>query len=114
MSVTHIVSLSFKADVAEERINQCCQDLLALKNNCILASTQKPYILNSKGGKDMSIENLQNGFTHVFVTEFASVADRDYYVKEDEVHRGFVEKWIASADGVAAKALVLDFVAGSL
>ncbi|KAG6001522.1 hypothetical protein E4U21_004113 [Claviceps maximensis] len=113
MSVTHIVSFAFKADANPEAISQCCQDLLALKQNCILASTQKPYILSSKGGKDMSIENLQNGLTHVFVTEFASVADRDYYVKEDTAHRGFVEKWITSADGVVAKAMVLDFVAGS-
>ncbi|KAG5974647.1 hypothetical protein E4U55_008129 [Claviceps digitariae] len=113
MSVTHIVSLGFKADAAPEAITQCCQDLLALKQNCVLASTQKPYMISCKAGKDISIENLQNGFTHVFIMEFASAADRDYYVKEDEVHRGLVAKWIASADGVVAKAMVLDFVAGS-
>ncbi|KAG5953065.1 hypothetical protein E4U53_007033 [Claviceps sorghi] len=113
MSVTHVVSIGFKEDATSEAIAQCCQELLDLKHRCILASSQKPYIVSSKGGKDMSIENLSNGFTHVFVVEFASVADRDYYVKEDEAHRSFVEKWVTSADGVAAKAMTVDFLAGS-
>ncbi|KAG6017856.1 hypothetical protein E4U41_004114 [Claviceps citrina] len=112
MSLTHIVLLGFKPDAAPEAITQCCQQLLSLKQTCLHATTQKPYIVSLKGGKDMSIEGLQNGFTHAFVVEFASVADRDYYVKEDTAHRGFVEKWIATADSIASKALVVDFGTG--
>ena len=29
---------------------------------------------------------MQKGFTHGFVIEFASVADRDYYVATDPAH----------------------------
>ena len=46
--------------------------------------------------------------THAFVVEFASVEDRDYYVKEDPVHREFVQ----SLDGVLEKGQVVDFTPG--
>lgn len=46
--------------------------------------------------------------------EFDSVADRDFYVKEDKAHHGFISKWISSADGIISKAMVVDFVPGSL
>lgn len=55
----------------------------------------------------------QNGFTHAFVVEFASAADRDFYVNEDKAHHAFVDRWIKSADGIAAKAMVVDFAPGS-
>lgn len=56
---------------------------------------------------------MQNGLTHAFVVEFASVADRDYYVKKDEAHRGFVEKWFTAPGAILAKAVVVDFLPGS-
>lgn len=34
----------------------------------------------------------QGGFTHGFVVEFASQADRDYYVSKDPSHQAFVAK----------------------
>lgn len=54
----------------------------------------------------------QSGHTHVFVSEFASEAERNHYVREDPVHRAFVEKWILSSDSIVEKAFVVDFVAG--
>ena len=32
------------------------------------------------------MDDPQNGNTHAFVIEFASVQDRDYYVKTDQAH----------------------------
>lgn len=149
MGVNHIVMFQFKPDASPQSVKQvpcapcsphsvtnapqCCDEVLGLKDQCVLASTGKPYIARSQGGRDMSIEGFsvrgatppppsgrpdtdsrQNGFTHVFVMEFDSVADRDFYVKEDKVHHGFISKWISSADGIVSKAMVVDFVPGSL
>lgn len=113
MAVNHVVLFGFKPDASSEAIMQCCHEMLSLKDRCTLASTGKPYIMASKGGKDTSIEGLQNGLTHAFVVEFASVADRDYYVKKDEAHRGFVEKWFTAPGAILAKAVVVDFLPGS-
>ncbi|EHK21793.1 uncharacterized protein TRIVIDRAFT_53297 [Trichoderma virens Gv29-8] len=113
MSVTHIVVFNFKPDASAVSVKQCCDEVIGLKDRCILASTSKPYIANSKGGKDISIEGMQNGFTHMFITEFSSVADRDYYVKKDKAHHDFIGKWITATDTIVANAMVMDFVAGS-
>lgn len=51
------------------------------------------------------VSSLKNGITHAFVVEFASVEDRDYYVKEDPAHREFVK----GLDGILEKAQVVDF-----
>lgn len=48
--------------------------------------------------------------THGFVVEFASAADRDYYVSDDPAHRAFVQ----SIDGLVEKAVVVDFQDGEL
>ncbi len=52
----------------------------------------------------------KGGFTHGFVVEFSSKADRDYYVSEDKAHRGFVE-WL-SGNGYAEEVRVVDYEAG--
>ncbi|GAO15633.1 uncharacterized protein UV8b_04814 [Ustilaginoidea virens] len=113
MPVRHIVLFGFKPDASPDSIKQCCDEMLRLKEQCVLASTGETYITASSGGKDVSIEGLQNGFTHAFVVEFASAADRDFYVNEDKAHHAFVDRWIKSADGIAAKAMVVDFAPGS-
>ncbi|OAQ72047.1 stress responsive alpha-beta barrel [Pochonia chlamydosporia 170] len=113
MAVDHVVIFQFKPEASAQAVKQCCDEMLGLKEQCLLASTGKPYIVRSKGGKDVSIEGLQNGFTHIFVVEFDSVADRDFYVKEDKAHHAFVGKWITSADSIVSKALVMDFAPGS-
>ncbi|EAW24594.1 Dabb family protein [Aspergillus fischeri NRRL 181] len=63
--------------------------MLSLKEECLHPKTGKPYIVSSTGGKECSVEGMQNGITHVFVVEFASVEDRDYYAKEDPKHLAF-------------------------
>ncbi|KAJ5121670.1 uncharacterized protein N7515_009631 [Penicillium bovifimosum] len=110
MSIIHIVLFQFKADVAAEAIRDVCGRMLALKDNCIHRSSQKPYIISASGGKDNSPEGIQNGITHAFVVEFASAADRDYYVESDPAHQAFVK----SLDGLIEKAQAIDFTNGVL
>lgn len=46
--------------------------------------------------------------THGFVVEFASAADRDYYVSEDPVHQAFV----SIVGIVVEKVIIIDFSDG--
>ncbi|KAM4054880.1 stress responsive a/B barrel domain-containing protein [Hirsutella rhossiliensis] len=114
MGVHHIVMFQFKADASPEAVKGACDEMVGLAKACVHPATTKPYIKSVTGGKDISIEGMQNGMTHAFVVEFQSVADRDFYVKEDAAHRAFVEKYVAASGAVVAKALVVDFAPGEL
>ncbi|PCG93332.1 Dimeric alpha-beta barrel [Penicillium occitanis (nom. inval.)] len=105
MSVTHIVLFQFKPSADTAAIDDVCNRMLALKDNCLHPSSQKPYIKASSGGIDNSIEEIQNGITHAFVVEFANQEDRDYYVQKDPAHQEFIK----SLDGVIEKVQVIDF-----
>ncbi|GIJ91469.1 hypothetical protein Asppvi_010435 [Aspergillus pseudoviridinutans] len=108
MAIIHVVQFQFKSTTSPEVIKDTCTRMLNLRENCIQPTTQKPYIKASAGGKDNSIEGLQNGITHVFVVEFENEADREYYVRTDPAHQAFVK----SLDGVIEKAQVVDFTPG--
>lgn len=82
--------------------------MLNLASTCLHPKTGKPYIRSGIGGTDNSPEQKQAGFTHVFVVEFESEEDRDYYVKEDPVHKAFK----AGLEGKIKEALVVDFERG--
>ncbi|KAF2013736.1 hypothetical protein BU24DRAFT_464488 [Aaosphaeria arxii CBS 175.79] len=82
--------------------------MLALKNNCKHPSTGRPYIQSIAGGKDISIENLQNGISHAFIVQFYSNEDRNYYVDHDPEHQKFKD----SVKEIVEKAQVIDFQDG--
>ncbi|KAH6695109.1 stress responsive A/B barrel domain-containing protein [Plectosphaerella plurivora] len=106
--ITHIVAVGFKDEVSAETIKETADGFFKLQQSCVNPATQQPYIVSIKGGKDNSPEGLQSGITHAFVVEFASEEDRDFYVKEDLVHRTFAQ----GLGSVLAKIIVTDFVAG--
>lgn len=82
--------------------------MLSLHKKCTHPVRKTPYIRSLKGGLDNSPEGMQDGLTHVFVAEFDSAWERDYYVKEDPNHRRFVE----SIADIVDKAVVVDFIPG--
>ncbi|KAH8694677.1 hypothetical protein BGZ61DRAFT_478261 [Ilyonectria robusta] len=106
--VTHIALVQFKAEVSATEISTAIENMLSLKDRCLHPVTGKPYILSAKGGADNSIEGMQDGITHAFVVEFASVEDRDYYVTKDPAHHEFFQ----SLGPVMAKGQVVDFTPG--
>ncbi|BCS25823.1 Dabb family protein [Aspergillus puulaauensis] len=108
MTITHIVLFQLKAGLSAEVVNDVCTRMLALKDNCIHPTSQKPYIVSSSGGVDNSPEGLQGGITHAFVVEFSSSEDRDYYVEKDPAHLEFV----GTLKGIVEKAQVIDYTAG--
>ncbi|EGX48051.1 hypothetical protein TWF173_003789 [Orbilia oligospora] len=108
-TVVHIVLLQFAEGTASDAVKPLCDAFIKLKDTCIHPETQKPYILSIKGGFDNSIEDLQHGYTHAFVLEFATTWDRDYYVEKDPAHQVF--KGALKAGGLA-NVTVVDFTNG--
>ncbi|KAF7550409.1 hypothetical protein G7Z17_g5740 [Cylindrodendrum hubeiense] len=107
--ITHIVMFKFKAEVSTTEVKTINESMLALKDHCLHPETGKPYILSSKGGRDNSIEGLQDGITHAFVVEFVSDEDREYYVTKDPAHREFVQRLMPLVE----KGQVVDFTPGT-
>ncbi|KAI9841863.1 MAG: hypothetical protein M1837_000333 [Sclerophora amabilis] len=108
MGIVHIVMFEFKPGTSPETVKDVCDRMLALKEQCILPTTNKPYIKTSVGGRDNSPEGMQHGLTHAFVVEFANEEDRNHYVDKDPAHLDFVK----SIGGVIATAQVIDFAPG--
>ncbi|KAK7906487.1 hypothetical protein PG985_016224 [Apiospora marii] len=108
MTVVHIVQFRFKDGTSAEAVSQACAHMLSLKETCLHAQSNKPYITALTGGKDNSPEGLQNGIQYAFVVHFATTEDRDYYVKTDPVHQEFIK-----ANGpLIEKAIVVDYTMG--
>ncbi|KAL4738899.1 hypothetical protein BDV11DRAFT_127295 [Aspergillus similis] len=105
MRITHVVLLQFKPDVSSEDKAKVASRIRALRETCLHPETGKPYIVSMKAGRDNSIEGLQNGISHVFVSVFANEQDRDYFVQKDPIHLGLVE----SVKGYLEKVQVVDF-----
>ncbi|EYE95706.1 Dabb family protein [Aspergillus ruber CBS 135680] len=108
MGITHVVQFQFKSDVSPDVVKENCHRMLALEHTCLHPDTQKPYLKSVTGGKDNSIEGIQNGITHAFVVEFENDADRQYYCHKDPSHLAFV-KGVAE---LVEKVQVVDFTHG--
>ncbi|TVY39301.1 Stress-response A/B barrel domain-containing protein HS1, partial [Lachnellula cervina] len=106
--IVHIVMFEFNEGVSAEVVDDTCSRLLALKDQCIHPTTNKPYVTAGMGGKENSPEDLSGGLTHIFVLEFESLEDEMYYLKKDPAHLAFVK----TLDGLLKKAQVVDFTPG--
>ncbi|KAJ9194439.1 hypothetical protein DTO164E3_7324 [Paecilomyces variotii] len=108
MAIVHIVMFQFKPDASEATIQDVVDRMLSLKDQCIHPTTNKPYIKSSAGGKQTSPEGKSGGFTHIFVEEFETEEDRDYYTLKDPAHLAFAN----SLGAVVEKVQVVDFTPG--
>ncbi|TDZ15217.1 hypothetical protein Cob_v011769 [Colletotrichum orbiculare MAFF 240422] len=98
-----------KALVPQEEVKAICDAMLGLKEKCIQPTSQQQYVKSMVGGLENSPEGLQDGITHVFVAEFESAEDREYYLHKDPAHLAFVQE----AGKVALKVRVVDFTPGA-
>ncbi|KAK6146255.1 hypothetical protein DH2020_020124 [Rehmannia glutinosa] len=81
--VKHILLAKFKG-VSEQQIEECIKQYANLVN---LIPSMKSF----KWGKDVSIENLHQGFTHVFESTFESTQGiAEYLDHPDHVQYGLV------------------------
>ncbi|KAF2625329.1 hypothetical protein BU25DRAFT_412765 [Macroventuria anomochaeta] len=105
---THVVLFQFKETATSFAVKEITSKFFGLKKSCVHPDTRRPYILSITGGKDTSIEGLQNGISHAFVLRFSSEEERDYYVKEDPAHQAFKD----AAAAMVEKTIVVDFQEG--
>ncbi|APA16348.1 hypothetical protein sscle_16g111180 [Sclerotinia sclerotiorum 1980 UF-70] len=109
MTIVHIVLFEFKPNTHKDQIDDLCKHMLSLSTLCIHPESKKPYILDSSGGRDNSPEGHQvGGFSHGFVSHFASTSDRDYYLNEDPARLDFVKK----AGDIVQNVRVVDYEMG--
>lgn len=79
--VKHIVVFKYKASATTDQINEVTTAFKDLKNKI-------PGIVNFEYGVNNSPENLNKGFTHVYLLTFKDVAARDAYLPHPE-HKKF-------------------------
>ncbi len=95
--VKHIALLKFKADTAQQQIDELFDALLDLSEN---VEGVDDYV----SGPNSSPEKLNQGYTHGFVMTFHDEATRDAYLSHPE-HEKFKQQFLPLIDSV----LVFDF-----
>ncbi|KGN57187.1 stress-response A/B barrel domain-containing protein HS1 [Cucumis sativus] len=95
--VKHILLAKFKNGISEEQIDQLIKGYANLVN---LIEPMKAF----QCGKDVSIENLHQGFTHVFESTFESTQGIAEYISHP-AHVEFANKFLSSLD----KVIVIDY-----
>lgn len=114
----HIVLFKFKQEVTQSLVEEVNRRLRALSHS---TKKGKPYIKRILSGAQNSKEGLAGGYTLGFIMEFASCADRDFYVgkpividddydKQHHEFKQFVQPLLQEKDGV----FVFDFIDGQL
>jgi len=93
----HVVLFKFKDGTGEEQVGQIERAFCALPGKV-------DTIYDFEWGTDVSVENLQQGFTHCFVVTFLSEADRAAYLPHPD-HKAFGELLGPYLD----KVLVIDY-----
>ncbi|KAK3332939.1 stress responsive A/B barrel domain-containing protein [Cercophora scortea] len=104
-SVTHIVAFTFDVSTNQTTVDDVVARMLALKTNCLNTAGQ-PYIQMLIGGTDNNPNKRNEAITHAFISQFPTIADRDYYLHSDPVHLAFE----ASLVGIVSRAFALDFL----
>lgn len=87
-AVIHVVLFTFSSTTEPHVVTKCMRDFLALEKECLRDG--KTYIQSVRAGRECSIEGKAGGVSHVIVVRFKTAGDRDYYIRHDPVHRGFV------------------------
>lgn len=94
----HVVLFKFKDSTTPEKKKEVEEAFTALPKKI-------NTIIGYEWGKNISPENLAQGFTHCFLVTFKDVAGRDYYLPHPD-HKKFGEILGSSLD----KVLVIDFI----
>ncbi|MEO6528798.1 MAG: Dabb family protein [Gemmatimonadaceae bacterium] len=101
-AVRHVVVFRFKPDASPAKIRQLTEAFAALKD-------QIPGVLAFEHGVNNSPENLNQGFTHVYLLTFTNAAARDVYLVHP-AHKAFGA--LLGGLGVFDAAFVVDYAPG--
>lgn len=97
--VKHIVVFKYKASATPAQIEEVTAAFKALKNKI-------PGITSFEYGVNNSPENLNKGFTHIYLLTFKDAAARDTYLPHPE-HKKFGD--LLGKLGVLEEPFVVDF-----
>jgi hypothetical protein len=97
--VKHIVAFKYKDSATSGQINEVTKAFKALKDKI-------PGIASFEYGVNNSPENLNKGFTHVYLITFENAEARDAYLPHPE-HKKFGE--LLGKLNVLEEAFVVDF-----
>jgi hypothetical protein len=99
--IRHVVVFKYKATATDAQIAEVTAGFRAMK-------AKIPGILSLEQGKNHSPEKLDQGFNHVYLVTFSSVAARDAFLPHPE-HKKFGE--LLARLGVVESVFVVDFTA---
>jgi hypothetical protein len=97
--IRHVVVFKYKATATEAQIAEVTAGFRAMKDKI-------PGIVAFEHGKNHSPEKLDQGFNHVYLVTFASVAARDAFLPHPE-HKKFGA--LLARLGVVESVFVVDF-----
>jgi hypothetical protein len=100
--VRHVVVFKYKQGATEDQIRQVTEAFRALKEKI-------PGIVSFEHGVNNSPENLNKGFTHVYLLTFEDAKARDAYLPHPE-HKKFGE--LLGRLNVLEEAFVVDYAPG--
>jgi len=96
-ALRHVVLFAFKAGTTDEQARQIEDAFRALPGKI-------DVIMDFEWGRDVSVENLAQGYTHCFFVTFADEKGRETYLPHPE-HKKFVDLIGPHLD----KVLVIDY-----
>ncbi|CAK7326276.1 unnamed protein product [Dovyalis caffra] len=96
--VKHLVLAKFKDEVTEEEIEKHIKDYANLLNHI-------EHLKSFQWGTDVSIENLHQGFTHIFECTFENLEGRSAFVCHP-AHVDFATAFLR----ILEKVVLVDFV----
>jgi hypothetical protein len=96
--IKHVVLFKFKDGASEAKTSELIEGYKSLPGKIAVMQ-------HFEWGRDVSVEGLNEGFTHCFITTFADASGRDAYIPH-QAHQDYVKVLLPHLD----KLLVLDFV----
>lgn len=100
--VRHVVVFKYGSDATPQQIQGITDALVALKDRI-------PGIVSIETGVNNSPENLNKGFTHVFLVTFTDARARDAYLPHP-AHQEFGK--LLRSSGIFEDVFVVDFTPG--
>ena len=97
--VTHLVMMKFKSGASSSQVDAFTEEFKSLEKRI-------PVITSFTTGLNNSPENLNRGFTHIYVLTFADTAARNEYLVHPE-HKKFGE--YIGQTGILDEVFVFDY-----
>ncbi|OJJ65291.1 hypothetical protein ASPSYDRAFT_194379 [Aspergillus sydowii CBS 593.65] len=90
MPFLHVVLFTFKPEISPTTQREVCNEFLCLPQKC-KDSSHNSYIRSIRGGVECGAGSSSD-YTYVFIVEFNSMQEREYYKTADPVHLDFASR----------------------